>query len=378
MNTPVDSISVTRFLLDTFGHGRIGEMSPKERVKKTIRLQKADRVPFDYYAVPEMTDKLMEFFQLKNEAELLKLLGVDMRVVYPDYIGPQPEQLNDGSFYTEWGHHRKTVKNEYSEYQEYASFPLAAFTTAKEIEEWDKWPKAEWWDWSSVPAKVDKVNKDVPYHIRFISGGIFEMSWGLMGMEEFLIGLYTRPEVVCSVMDCYTNIFIESIHQLMKYANGKIDMICTFDDVATQRGLMISEELWRKYILPFHSKLNMVIKRYELDIMYHSCGAVQSLVEPLFKDMHIDVLNPLQYRAKGMGLAKLKEKYGSLGAFYGGVDIQHTLPFGTPEDVKKEVDFLKRTIGKGGGYICASAHHIQADTPVENLVALYTADRTIC
>ncbi|OQY22190.1 MAG: hypothetical protein B6I34_06265 [Anaerolineaceae bacterium 4572_32.1] len=91
--------------------------------------------------------------------------------------------------------------------------------------------------------------------------------------------------------------------------------------------------------------------------------------------MGIDVLNPLQPRAAGMDMARIKSEFGGRLAFHGGIDIQHTLPRGTPGEVQAEVRERCRVLGRGGGYICTSAHYIQADTPPENILALYTTDR---
>ena len=91
--------------------------------------------------------------------------------------------------------------------------------------------------------------------------------------------------------------------------------------------------------------------------------------------MGIDVLNPLQPRAAGMDLARIKREFGARLAFHGGVDIQHTLPYGSPEDVQAEVRERCQVLGQSGGYICTSAHYIQADTPLENILALYTTCR---
>jgi uroporphyrinogen decarboxylase len=137
----------------------------------------------------------------------------------------------------------------------------------------------------------------------------------------------------------------------------------------------MSPKMWRKYILPRHQRLNRVIKDHSVRIMYHSCGAIYPLINELIDEMHIDILNPLQPRAKGMDMARIKNEFGDRIAFHGGVDLQQTLPYGTQQEVVDEVTGLCHVLGKGGGYICTSAHYIQADVPVENILALYLAPR---
>jgi uroporphyrinogen decarboxylase len=163
----------------------------------------------------------------------------------------------------------------------------------------------------------------------------------------------------------------------MRVAKGKIKLVYTYDDVAMQNGLMMSPKMWRKFILPRHQRLNQVIKDHGVKIMYHSCGAIYPLVRALIDEMHIDILNPLQPRAKDMDMARIKSEFGREIAFHGGVDLQHTLPYGTQQDVVDEVRGLCSVLGVGGGYICTSAHYIQADVPVENILALYLASRVV-
>jgi uroporphyrinogen decarboxylase len=93
--------------------------------------------------------------------------------------------------------------------------------------------------------------------------------------------------------------------------------------------------------------------------------------------MGIDVLNPLQPRAAGMDAARIKADFGDRLSFHGAIDIQHTLPHGTPNAVQAEVRERCTVLGRGGGYICTSAHYLQADTPLENIIAMYTTPREL-
>lgn len=350
-------------------------MIPYERVEASIARRQPDRTPFDFWAVPEVIEKLKITLGAETEEEMLQLLRIDCRLVKPDYIGPEPEKFENDTFYTPWGSHRRLVKNDFSTYEEYASFPLASAKTAVEVKNWAKWPKSEYWDWQSISPKIDLLNQETKYHVRYEVGGIFESSWALTGLDKFLIDLVDNPEIPCAIMDCYTDLMIDNVHNLMKAARGRIDMVYTYDDVAVQRGLMISPAMWRKFILPRHQRLNQVIKSYGLKIMYHSCGAIYPLINALIDDMGIDVLNPLQPRAAMMDMRKIKDEFGTRVAFHGAIDLQQTMARGNQNDVFNEVDERIKVLGKGGGYICTTAHYIQADTPIENIIALYTAPR---
>lgn len=357
-----------------YGDPSRDQMTPYERVDAAVNLRQPDRVPFDYWAVPEVWEKIRKYLNADDE-HILRLLGVDLRIVMPEYIGPPPETLPDGTFFNILGSHRRLVSNDFSTYEEYASFPLAEAQSVSEVETWDKWSRSDYFDWNSVIAQVQRFNRDIRYYIRYDVGGIFESAWGLYGLDRFLTALYDRPEIPCAIMDCYTDLFISNVERLMAAANGLIDMVYTYDDVAIQNSLMMSPKMWRKFILPRHQRLNEVIKRFGLKIMYHSCGAVYPLVGALIEEMKIDILNPLQPKAAGMDMQRIKDEFGSRVAFHGAIDLQETMSRGTPADVENEVRHRCTVLGRGGGYICATAHYIQGDAPLENILAMYTASR---
>ena len=107
----------------------------------------------------------------------------------------------------------------------------------------------------------------------------------------------------------------------------------------------------------------------------HSCGAVRELV-PHMIDAGIDILNPVQTSAAGMEPGSLKEEFGDRIVFWGGgVDTQHTLPFGTPDEVREEVHDRIATFGPGGGFVFNTIHNVQAQVPVENILSMYETVR---
>ena len=368
---------VRAWLEELFSHPENEGLSPHQRVDEAINRRTTDRIPFDFWGVPEVIARLEEYFGVATEEEMLRLLGIDCRRVWPEYNGPPLERFENNSYYDAWGFHRKLVKNDFSSYSEYASYPLANVKDVNEVRNWDKWQTARCWDWSKVLQQIDAMNTSAQYHIRYEVGGIFEFSWGVYGLQKFLVDLVRKPEVPCAILEGYTDVFIDNVRNLLDVAGGKVDMLYTFDDIATQNGLLMSPQMWHNFILPCHQRLNRVIKEYGVKIMYHSCGSIIKLIQPLIEEMYIDVLNPLQPRARDMSMEKIKYEFGSRIAFHGGIDTQYTLPFGSPEDVAEEVRQRCQVLGHGGGYICTSAHYIQNDVPIENIIALYTAPRQL-
>ena len=131
----------------------------------------------------------------------------------------------------------------------------------------------------------------------------------------------------------------------------------------------MSPEMWEEQLKPFHTKLNRAIHNLGAKVIYHSCGSVMRLV-PGFIDMGVDILNPLQFTAKNMDPATMKELHGERVAFQGGVSVQKTL-LGSQEGVRKEVEELVSVLGKGGGYILGPSHIIQLGTPPENILTMF-------
>jgi uroporphyrinogen decarboxylase len=365
---PTSPAEARAFLLAHYGQPEAASITPRQRVEMALHHEEPDRVPFDFWAVPEVWASLRRYLDTDDDADVLRLLGVDCRWVRTDYVGPAPIVQEDGSYRDAFGTHRRSVSNEFCTYEEYAGHPLADVQTVAEVESWPGWPPTEHWGVSALKDKIQALNRETEYWLCYEVGGIFEWSWGLRGFEQFLMDLVTQPELACAIMDCYTDLYI---------ANGGIDMVYTYDDMGTQRGLLISEALWREFVLPRHLRLNAAIRCFPVKIMYHSCGAIYPLIGALADELGIDVLNPLQPQAAGMDAARIKREFGDRLSFYGAVDIQRTLPRGTPQEVRAEVQERCQVLGRGGGYICASAHYIQADTPLENIVAMYTTPREL-
>jgi len=146
-------------------------------------------------------------------------------------------------------------------------------------------------------------------------------------------------------------------------------MIWLGDDMGEQSSLLISPELWREYFKPRMAKIIMELKKIKPDIKiaYHSDGCVYDIISELI-EIGIDVLNPIQTEC--MNPEILKEKYGDKLCFFGGISVQSTLPLGTFHDIKKEYAWLKNSLGKNGGWICAPTHHVQLDTPMDNFFTL--------
>lgn len=153
-----------------------------------------------------------------------------------------------------------------------------------------------------------------------------------------------------------------------------VDVIRVADDLGTESGLMISPELYRKFIKPRQKTFYAFLREHSrARILIHSCGAISDII-PDLAEIGIDAINPVQVSARGMDSRDLKARFGERITFWGGgCDTQHVLPFGTVEDVEQEVRRRTRDFAPGGGFVFTPVHNIQFDISAEKITALYDA-----
>ena len=200
--------------------------------------------------------------------------------------------------------------------------------------------------------------------------GCFDIARFIRGTEEFFIDLAIEPKKAEVLLDKVNDLYISFFERCMTRVGPLVDGVYIGDDFGTQQGMAMSPEMWRKYIKPRYKKLISVIKGYGLKCCHHTCGGVFPIIPDMI-EVGVDVLNPIQPLAKGMDPRILGEEFGRDIAFYGGIDEQRTLPYGTIEDVKNEVLQRIQALGKYNGYIVAPSHAFQPDTPIENIIAVY-------
>lgn len=203
------------------------------------------------------------------------------------------------------------------------------------------------------------------------STGVFEQSWYMRGLERFLVDMLTDTAFAEKLLDIQLQLHKNRWEKILLQVGDILDIAGVGDDLAGQTAPLISPQLYRDLIKPRHKELIDFIKaRTSAKIYYHSCGAVTPFVRDLI-ETGVDILDPIQ--PTSVNPEQLKQEFGRELTFFGGVDVQHVLPFGTPEQVRTEV--LKRfeQMGADGGLILGPSHWIQVDTPWENIYAMYEA-----
>ena len=195
---------------------------------------------------------------------------------------------------------------------------------------------------------------------------------GIRDIQEWYISTVTRKGYIYEVFSRQCDIAIENLKKIYQVVLDKVSVvIVSTTDFGTQRGPFISNDAYRELYKPFQKRINdWVHKNTKWKTFIHTCGSVEPLISE-FIDAGFDILNPVQCSAKDMNPASLKEKYGKDIVFWGGgVDTQKTLPFGTSEEVKREVEERIKIFDKSGGFMFNTIHNIQAKTPIENIVSM--------
>ncbi|HIE29963.1 TPA: hypothetical protein EYP66_22080 [Candidatus Poribacteria bacterium] len=334
-------------------------MTSKERSLAAMAHQKSDRVPVDYWAHAEVNKSLMEHFGLQDYESLLCQLGVDFRVVRPRYAGPELKD-ESGQPVSLFG-----VRSRGTYSAAVSNVPLKDATTVEEIEDYP-FPSPDWYDYSSVAEECEK------YAEYAVVGGawspFFCTACSMMSMEKLLIAMAWYPKVVECLHTKIVDFFYEVSRRQFESARGKMDIFFMGDDYGTQKGLIMSLQMWRRFVKPHLARLFDLAKSYGLMVMLHCCGSIVDIIPDLI-DIGLDALDPIQVRAAGMEPEFLAREFGRDLVFHGSIDTQQTLPNGTSADVVAEVK--SRIEVFGNGFICAPSQVFLPDIPVENIIVLY-------
>ena len=202
-------------------------------------------------------------------------------------------------------------------------------------------------------------------------GDLWERATFMRGMENILLDLAMNPRFVQKLLRGLADHILQTMNIL--FDCFQFDGIAISDDYGTQKSLLMSPSDWRRFIKPLLAEIYGSAKRHGRTVFHHTCGNVYPIVADLV-DIGLDILHPIQPEA--MDILQLKRDFGRHLTFCGGVRPQDLLPRGTPAEVRAEVRRLKAEMGKGGGYILEPGITLQADVPVENMVAMIDEART--
>ena len=351
-------------------------MSHKERLLTAINHEEPDRVPLCAWYTPEAEKSLLRHLGASSDqTETYQAAGGPLPILMDhdfliSWVGPCTSYYADPNqeYTDEWGIGWRWVKNAAGgSYTEMVRHPLADLVD----------PSAYTLPDFSRADRYDGVQKLIAAYGKEygIMGGaactLFELAWYLRGLPRLLMDLVSEQDFV--------NAFLDDLVRWIDVAGSRmvelgVDIIWIGDDFGTQDRMLISPQLFREFFKPRYAKLFEKWKAInpQVKIAFHSDGQIEPILPDLV-EIGLDILNPVQ--PKSMDPARLKRDFGKHLTFWGTVDIQEVLPFGTPADVVDEVKLRLRTVGKGGGFIIAPAHNIQPEVPLENILAFYEAAR---
>lgn len=201
--------------------------------------------------------------------------------------------------------------------------------------------------------------------------------WGAceaFGMEEALVKMKTQPAVFDAYLHCQQDFYLDILRRGCQAAEGSCDICWLGDDYASQNSLLMHPDLWRKRIKPFLAEQVQVAHQYGMQVLFHSCGSVRAILPDMI-DIGVNALLVFQTTARGMDASSIARDFGGKMVFYGGIDIQQLLSFGTPEETAAEVGANIKAFESCGGYVVANSHHSVASIKGENIEAMCKAAR---
>jgi uroporphyrinogen decarboxylase len=373
-------------------------LTSRERVIKALQHETPDRVPIDLGGNQtgihkNAYKKLIRHLGLKDDVRimdavqqlaqpceaLLERFHVDTRYVAAgaasSWKGGIVRAQRDGRWWDdltdEFGI-RWSMPEDVPYYMDITLHPLAK-ATIKDLADYP-WPKGD--DpgrFAGLRQRALALKRETPYAvISGISGVVYEICWYLRGLEQWFCDLKTNPEFCAAMLDQTLKFWMDWFRVFLDEAGDVVDVIMIGDDLAGQNGPLFNPAIYRSLVKPRHKRLVQYIRsRTQARIWYHTCGACQDFIPDLI-DNGVHILNPVQVSARNMDPALLKARFGNRIAFWGGgVDTQHLLPNGTPEQVADNVRRNLQALMPGGGYIFNNVHNIQGEVPPENIVALF-------
>ena len=339
-------------------------MTSKERALRNYSFQSVDRFTIDWCACAEIYTRLKAHFGLKTDLELMEKLHVDFRYPKPEWIGSA--MIDEQGRPTDYFRIPRAGVGDFGYAVEH---PLANVASLAEVEAYP-WPTPEMWDYDKYAQACASFEEYAVLGGAW--GWFFEAACEVVGMQRWFELLYDQPEICHAILGKIVG-FMEGASEIMFQKAGKyIDICFTGDDYGFQNGPMLNKRMFNEFARPYLQRMYNVGKKYGKPVMHHSCGSVAALI-PDFMAMGLNILEPIQVRAAGMDPKELAARYGGRLCFHGSIDTQGTLPFGAPEDVRREVKERVETFRPYGGFTIAPSQHLLPEIPTENILAMYGA-----
>lgn len=370
----------------------------RERILAALNHEEPDRVPIDfggaefttitlsgyerlkkYLGVTTPTDAMSIIHSVAHPAEeILERFGVDTRNVQPGpYEGGRDHWIDDNSYMDIFGVLWKRTEKDVDQHFLHKDGPFYEGKLTVEAVDAHDWPDGRNPGLAKgVKERVAAIKAKGDYAVcLYLPGGVIHRGYAMRGFEAYLKDLYKRPEALQRLMDKLCDFWCDTAETVIAAAGPEnIDIIYFGEDLGTQDGCMFDPDaIYSRYLKPRHRRMVETVKgltKGKAKVCFHCCGSAYHFIPHLI-EIGVDALNPVQVTAKDMQPERLKAEFGDKLTFWGGINTQRILPFGTPDEVAAETRHIIDVLGKGGGYILNSVHNIQAEVPPENIVAMF-------
>ena len=378
-----------------------------ERVKAALEHKEADRIPFDlggsvltgmnrhtyiklrkYLGLKEIEPEIIDVMQqlARIDEDMIERLEIDVLICDPNPPAvkglSKPPTVNGNYYETidEYGIGWKMPVTG-GHYFDMTSHPLADIETIEGLDAYP-WPNpVDPARFSTFKERADRFvfEQEKAYILGRSYAGIWETALWMRGFENFFCDMIAEEAYAHALMEKITDFKMQYWEKALESVGENVMIISEADDLATQVSLLCSVDLYKKLVHPYHKKLFSHIKakaKNKVYIFYHTCGACIPLLPYLIEE-GVDIINPVQVNAAGMGDTKmLKREFGKDLTFWGGgVDTQRILPTGTPDEVRDEVKRRVEDLAPNGGFVFAAVHNVQSDVSPENFMAMWEAMR---
>jgi hypothetical protein len=292
-------------------------------------------------------------------------------VQYPrgDRSAPPSGRMPKGGHYFDSIVRQEPIDEEKLDPREWAEQSNAPYT--EEELRWLEETTRQWYEGSEY-SLVGNFGGAGFGDIAFVPGPQIPHPKGIRDPEEWYVSLSARKPYILDVFGYQLEIQMRNLAAYRQAVGDRIDVVVmSGTDFGAQAGPFLAPASYRELFKPFHAKMNGWVHEHTgWKTFFHTCGSILEFMQD-FKEAGVDILNPVQVSAKGMDPAFLKERWGADFTFWGGaIDSQHTLPFGTPDEVRAEAARNMKVLGKGGGFVFNNVHNIQSSVPTPNVKAL--------
>lgn len=350
-------------------------MTNRENFLALVRRQGYERIPVEFVLCPHLQEVCKEKLGAEDYQEYfgfpwrrvddLRLKDHDTEKYRKFYQTPLAEDAD----IDEWGVGHEKSPN--SMHMTRMRHPLEDMETIEEIRSYP-YPDYAQADGSHQKAQVESIKARDLIALGDMQMTIWECAWYMRSMEQLFCDMMDENEIAEFLFDKVTE---QSIIRALSYVKAGVDVLFLGDDIGMQHTIMMSEELYCRWIKPRLKKLIDIVKAENPDVVifYHSCGFVEPFIPHLI-EAGVEVLNPIQ--SECMDFEEIHRKYGDKISFHGTIGTQTVMPFGTPEEVKKAVWRNLDIAGEKGGLMVTPTHMLEPEVPLENILAYVEACRT--